>query len=110
MTGDAERKSAHLAEPPPLHVLGSRSTSRSGGLGLVALQRDARRARWMHDDCAHADPLHVLREYRTLRLELAGSLDSGGRGARRVGGHAINAAAKAAPSERTIRFYVTRGW
>src|SRR5262245_5537627 len=59
---------------------------------------------------AHADPLHVLREYRNLAswylrdlsVLVGAVLDSSAV-------TPINAAAKSAPSERTIRFYVTRG-
>src|ERR1700752_698721 len=58
----------------------------------------------------HHDPLHVLREYRNLApwnlrdlAALVGAiLDASAL-------PPINAAARAAPSERTIRFYVTRG-
>ena len=58
---------------------------------------------------AQADPLHVLREYRTLApwnlRDLAGLvgaiLDASAI-------TPINAAARAQPSERTIRFYVTK--
>ena len=59
---------------------------------------------------AHADPLHVLREYRNLApwnlrdlsVVVGAVLDASAV-------TPINAAARAAPSERTIRFYVTRG-
>ena len=59
---------------------------------------------------AHADPLHVLREYRNLApwnlrdlsVVVGAVLDASAI-------TPINAAARAAPSERTIRFYVTRG-
>jgi DNA-binding transcriptional MerR regulator len=59
---------------------------------------------------AHADPLHVLREYRSLApwnlrdlsVLVGAILDASAI-------TPINAAARAAPSERTIRFYVTRG-
>src|SRR5213078_490958 len=58
----------------------------------------------------HADPLHVLREYRNLApwnlrdlsVVVGAVLDVSAV-------TPINAAARAAPSERTIRFYVTRG-
>jgi len=58
----------------------------------------------------HADPLHVLREYRNLApwnlrdlsVVVGAVLDASAV-------TPINAAARAAPSERTIRFYVTRG-
>src|SRR3954469_13392115 len=58
----------------------------------------------------HADPLHVLREYRNLApwnlrdlsVVVGAILDASAV-------TPINAAARAAPSERTIRFYVTRG-
>ncbi|MGH7530597.1 MAG: MerR family transcriptional regulator [Gemmatimonadales bacterium] len=58
----------------------------------------------------HADPLHVLREYRglapwnlrDLSLLVGAVLDASAV-------TPINAAAKASPSERTVRFYVTRG-
>lgn len=56
------------------------------------------------------DPLHVLREYRTLApwnlrdlAVLVGALLEASSVT------PINAAARAAPSERTVRFYVTRG-
>src|SRR4029077_5808886 len=57
-----------------------------------------------------ADPLHVLREYRSLApwnlrdlsVVVGAVLDASAV-------TPINAAARAAPSERTIRFYVTRG-
>ena len=59
---------------------------------------------------APADPLATLREYRTLApwglrdlaALAAGLLDASGV-------VPVNAAARARPSERTIRFYVTRG-
>jgi hypothetical protein len=59
---------------------------------------------------APADPLTTLREYRTLApwglrdlaALAAGLLDASGV-------VPVNAAARARPSERTIRFYVTRG-
>jgi DNA-binding transcriptional MerR regulator len=59
---------------------------------------------------AHADPLATLREYRTLApwglrdlaALAAGILDASGV-------VPVNAAARAQPSERTIRFYVARG-
>src|SRR5205823_15130057 len=58
----------------------------------------------------HADPLYVLREYRNLApwnlrdlsVVVGAILDA-------PAVTPINAAACAAPSERTIRFYVTRG-
>ena len=58
----------------------------------------------------HSDPLHVLREYRNLApwnlrdlsVLVGAILDASAI-------TPINAAARAAPSERTIRFYVTRG-
>jgi DNA-binding transcriptional MerR regulator len=58
----------------------------------------------------HHDPLHVLREYRNLApwnlrdlsVLVGAILDASSI-------TPINAAARAAPSERTIRFYVTRG-
>jgi DNA-binding transcriptional MerR regulator len=58
----------------------------------------------------HTDPLHVLREYRNLApwnlrdlsVLVGAILDASAI-------TPINAAARAAPSERTIRFYVTRG-
>jgi len=56
------------------------------------------------------DPLHVLREYRTLapwNLRDLAVLVGAVLDASSV--TPINAAARAAPSERTIRFYVTRG-
>lgn len=59
---------------------------------------------------AHADPLHVLREYRNLapwNLRDLSTVVGAVLDASAV--TPINAAAKAAPSERTIRFYVTRG-
>lgn len=59
---------------------------------------------------AHADPLHVLREYRNLapwNLRDLSVLVGAVLDASAV--TPINAAARAAPSERTIRFYVTRG-
>jgi DNA-binding transcriptional MerR regulator len=58
----------------------------------------------------HSDPLHVLREYRNLapwNLRDLSVLVGAILDASAV--TPINAAAKAAPSERTIRFYVTRG-
>ena len=59
---------------------------------------------------AHPDPLHVLREYsglapwnlRDLSTLVGAVLDASAV-------TPINAAARASPSERTIRFYVTRG-
>lgn len=59
---------------------------------------------------AHADPLHVLREYRglapwnlrDLSVVVGALLDASAV-------TPINAAARATPSERTIRFYVTKG-
>ena len=59
---------------------------------------------------AHADPLHVLREYRNLapwNLRDLSVLVGAVLDVSAV--TPINAAARAAPSERTIRFYVTRG-
>jgi DNA-binding transcriptional MerR regulator len=59
---------------------------------------------------AHTDPLHVLREYRNLapwNLRDLSVLVGAVLDASAV--TPINAAARAAPSERTIRFYVTRG-
>ena len=58
----------------------------------------------------HSDPLHVLREYRglapwnlhDLSVLVGAILDASAV-------TPINAAARATPSERTIRFYVTRG-
>jgi DNA-binding transcriptional MerR regulator len=58
----------------------------------------------------HVDPLHVLREYRNLapwNLRDLSTVVGAVLDASAV--TPINAAAKAAPSERTIRFYVTRG-
>ena len=58
----------------------------------------------------HADPLHVLREYRSLapwNLRDLSVLVGAVLDASAV--TPINAAAKASPSERTVRFYVTRG-
>ncbi|HWZ27028.1 MAG TPA: MerR family transcriptional regulator [Gemmatimonadales bacterium] len=57
-----------------------------------------------------ADPLHVLREYRSLapwNLRDLAVLVGAVLDASAV--TPINAAARAAPSERTVRFYVTRG-
>src|SRR3989441_11316399 len=59
---------------------------------------------------AQADPLHVLREYRNLAtwnlrdlsVVVGAVLDASAI-------TPINAAARAQPSERTIRFYVTKG-
>ena len=59
---------------------------------------------------AHHDPLHNLREYRTLapwNLRDLASLVGAILDASAI--TPINAAAKAQPSERTIRFYVTKG-
>ena len=56
------------------------------------------------------DPLHVLREYRSLapwNLRDLAVLVGAVLDASSV--TPINAAARAAPSERTVRFYVTRG-
>lgn len=56
------------------------------------------------------DPLHVLREYRTLspwNLRDLTTLVGAALEASAV--TPINAAARAQPSERTVRFYVTRG-
>ncbi len=56
------------------------------------------------------DPLHILREYRTLapwNLRDLASLVGAVLDASAI--TPINAAAKAQPSERTIRFYVTKG-
>src|SRR5258708_39970919 len=56
------------------------------------------------------EPLHVLREYRNLapwNLRDLSVLVGAVLDASAV--TPINAAARAAPSERTIRFYVTRG-
>ena len=58
----------------------------------------------------HHDPLHNLREYRTLapwNLRDLASLVGAILDASAI--TPINAAAKAQPSERTIRFYVTKG-
>ncbi len=58
----------------------------------------------------HADPLHTLREYRNLapwNLRDLSVLVGAILDASAV--TPINAAARATPSERTIRFYVTRG-
>src|SRR5207253_3073643 len=58
----------------------------------------------------HQDPLHNLREYRTLapwNLRDLASLVGAILDASAI--TPINAAAKAQPSERTIRFYVTKG-
>jgi DNA-binding transcriptional MerR regulator len=56
------------------------------------------------------DPLHILREYRSLapwNLRDLASLVGGMLEASAI--TPINAAARAQPSERTVRFYVTRG-
>jgi len=56
------------------------------------------------------DPLHILREYRTLapwNLRDLASLVGAVLDTSAI--TPINAAAKAQPSERTIRFYVTKG-
>src|SRR5216110_1102256 len=59
---------------------------------------------------AHADPLHVLREYRNLAPWKLRDLSVVVGAVLDVSAVTlINAAARAAPSERTIRFYVTRG-
>ncbi len=59
---------------------------------------------------AHQDPLHVLREYRNLapwNLRDLAALVGAVLDASAI--TPINAAARAQPSERTIRFYVTKG-
>ncbi len=59
---------------------------------------------------AHQDPLHTLREYRSLapwNLRDLAALVGAVLDASAI--TPINAAARAQPSERTIRFYVTKG-
>src|SRR5207249_294512 len=65
---------------------------------------------WAGAGAPHHDPLHNLREYRTLapwNLRDLAALVGAILDASAI--TPINAAAKAQPSERTIRFYVTKG-
>src|SRR5207244_667426 len=103
---------APLAEPTPQHRDSQAIQPSAGrGLGLIG---PATRPLVGRDGCmmtvGHADPLHVLREdrdlapwnLRDLSVVVGAVLDASAV-------TPINAAARAAPSERTIRFYVTRG-
>ena len=68
------------------------------------------RERLSMSDGAHQDPLHVLRAYRELapwNLRDLAAVVGAVLDASAV--TPINAAARATPSERTVRFYVTRG-
>ena len=68
------------------------------------------RERLSMTDAARQDPLHVLRAYRDLapwNLRDLAAVVGAVLDASAV--TPINAAAKATPSERTVRFYVTRG-
>src|SRR2546425_5843539 len=108
------RRRAHLARAPPLHADPQALHPARGGrlAGRRAAAPAGTRARKGRSvtGAAQLEPLHVLREYRNLapwNLRDLAALVGAVLDAYAV--TPINAAPLAQPSQRTIRFYVTKG-